>query len=86
MIDLESARRTLSSVSPRDPAFRPGRKGAQAIACTGCEYRYNVGMKRTHIFLPEPVLTALKALSDKTGLSVAEHIRRAIDAYLKRQK
>jgi len=42
-------------------------------------------MKRTHIFLPEPVIAALKALSVKTGLSVAEHIRRAIDEYLKRQ-
>ena len=42
-------------------------------------------MKRTHIFLPEPVIAALKALSEKTGLSVAEHIRRAIDAYLKKQ-
>lgn len=42
-------------------------------------------MKRTHIFLPDPVVAALKALSEKSGLSVAEHIRRAIDAYLKRQ-
>jgi len=42
-------------------------------------------MKRTHLFLPEPVLLALRALSDKTGLSVAELIRRAIDEYLKRQ-
>lgn len=43
-------------------------------------------MKRTHVFLPEPVLAALRALSDKSGLSVAEHIRRAVDEYLKRQK
>ena len=43
-------------------------------------------MKRTHVFLPEPVLAALRALSDKSGLSVAEHIRRAGDEYLKRQK
>lgn len=42
-------------------------------------------MKRTHLFLPDPVIAALKALSEKTGLSVAEHIRRAIDQYLKRQ-
>ena len=33
----------------------------------------------------EPVFAALKALSEKTGLSVAEHIRRAIDEYLKHQ-
>ena len=42
-------------------------------------------MKRTHVFLPEPVIAALKARSEKTGISVAEHIRRAIDEYLKRQ-
>ena len=42
-------------------------------------------MKRTHLFLPEQVLLALRALSDKTGLSVAELVRRAIDEYLKRQ-
>ncbi len=39
-------------------------------------------MKRTHLFLPEPALLALRA---KTGLSVAELVRRAIDEYLKRQ-
>ena len=43
-------------------------------------------MKRTHVFLPEPVLAALRAMSDMSGLSVAEHIRRAVDEYLKRQK
>jgi len=43
-------------------------------------------MKRTNIFLPIPLLAKLRALSDATGLSVAEHIRRAIDEYLKRQK
>ena len=42
-------------------------------------------MKRTHIFLPESVIAALKTLSEKTGLPVAEHIRRAIDEYLKHQ-
>ena len=42
-------------------------------------------MKRTHIFLPEPIIATLKALTEKTGLSVAEHIRRAIDEYLKHQ-
>jgi len=67
------------------PAFRPGRKGAQAIACTVFSSRYNMGMKRTHIFLPEPVIAALKALSEKNGLPVAEHIRRAVDEYLKHQ-
>ena len=47
---------------------------------------YHVGMKRTHIFLPQPVIDRLKALSEKTGLSVAELIRRAIDEYLGRKK
>lgn len=43
-------------------------------------------MKRTNIFLPKPLLSKLRTLSKATGLSVAEHIRRAIDEYLKRQK
>jgi predicted DNA-binding protein len=43
-------------------------------------------MKRTHVFLPEPTIKALKLLSNKTGLSVAELIRRAIDEYLKKHK
>lgn len=46
--------------------------------------RHNVCMKRTHLFLPEPIVAALKSLAEKTGLSVSEHIRRAIDEYLKR--
>ena len=44
---------------------------------------HNSHMKRTHIFLPEPMLKVLTALSQKTDISVAELIRRAIDAYLK---
>jgi len=43
-------------------------------------------MKRLNFFLPEQVIAALQALSDKTGLTVSEHIRRAIDAYLKKQQ
>lgn len=42
-------------------------------------------VKRVNIFFPEPLIAALKALSKKTGLSVSEHIRRAIDEHLKRQ-
>lgn len=41
-------------------------------------------MKRTNIFLPEQLLGKLRALADKTGLSVAEIVRRAIDEHLKR--
>ena len=43
-------------------------------------------MKRTNIFLPQPTLDKLKKVSDETGLSVAELVRRAIDAYLKKSK
>lgn len=42
-------------------------------------------MKRHHVFLTEPQLAKLATLSQKTGLSVAELIRRAIDAYLKQE-
>ena len=43
-------------------------------------------MRRTSFFFPEPVLEALRALAQKTGLSVSEHVRRAIDEYLRRHK
>jgi predicted DNA-binding protein len=41
---------------------------------------------RTNIFLPEALIRKLKALSEKTGLSVAEIVRRAIDEYLSKRK
>ena len=40
-------------------------------------------MTRTHIFLPDAAVKKLKGLSKKTGLSVSELVRRAIDEYLK---
>lgn len=43
-------------------------------------------MKRTNIHLSEPQLAALKALQVATGITTAEHIRRAIDAYLEIQR
>ena len=43
-------------------------------------------MVRFQMFLPEPLVKALKALSARTDVSVAEHIRRAVTEYLKRQK
>ena len=44
-------------------------------------------MKRVNVHLTERQLAELQKLSTyKTGLPVAEHIRRAIDAYLKRQR
>lgn len=39
-------------------------------------------MFRTTIFLTGQQLTRLKALVKRTGLTLAEHVRRAIDAYL----
>ena len=41
-------------------------------------------MKRTHVFLPQPAISQLQALAEKTGLPVSELIRRAIDDYLER--
>ena len=40
-------------------------------------------MKRVQYHLTEKQLAWLRALSKKTGLSVADIIRRAVDAYLK---
>jgi predicted DNA-binding protein len=36
------------------------------------------------VFLPQPVISRLKALAKQTGLPVSELIRRAIDDYLER--
>jgi predicted DNA-binding protein len=43
-------------------------------------------MKRTNVHLTEPQRTRLQELAVKTGLKVADLIRRAIDAYLKSAK
>jgi metal-responsive CopG/Arc/MetJ family transcriptional regulator len=43
-------------------------------------------MKRTHIFLPEPMLLKLAELSKALDISIAELIRRAIADYIKKQK
>lgn len=43
-------------------------------------------MHATRIYLKPEQLDPLKALSAKTGAPVAELIRRAIDAYLKKVK
>ncbi|MHB8255337.1 MAG: ribbon-helix-helix protein, CopG family [Acidiferrobacter sp.] len=43
-------------------------------------------MIRTNIFLPEQFLIKLRALAKATGLTVAEHVRRAIDDYLSKNK
>jgi len=43
-------------------------------------------MKRTSLFIPEQTLECLASLAEKTGLPVAELIRRAVDIYLKRER
>ena len=42
-------------------------------------------MKSVNIYLSEPQIAALKALSEKSGLAYAELIRRAVDQYLKEE-
>ncbi|HEX7906747.1 MAG TPA: CopG family transcriptional regulator [Paraburkholderia sp.] len=41
-------------------------------------------MKRTNIFLDEQMIARLKRASEKTGMSVSEFIRRAVEAALKK--
>lgn len=43
-------------------------------------------MKRTTVFLAEAQMKALQAEAKRTGLTVAELIRRAVDAYLPTRK
>lgn len=43
-------------------------------------------MKRVQYHLTDKQIAALKILAEKSGLSVAEHIRRAVDAYLEKEK
>jgi len=42
--------------------------------------------KRTTVWLPEQLVERFKKLSRKTGAPMAELFRRAVEAYLKRQK
>jgi predicted DNA-binding protein len=42
--------------------------------------------KRTTVWLPEELIDRLKRLSAKTGAPMAELFRRAVEAYLKRQR
>jgi len=46
---------------------------------------YGVCMKRVNYHLTEKQLEALRQESEKSGLSVAELIRRAVDAFLERR-
>jgi len=73
---------TPGRLSPRNPECRMWSK-----TCLTTQDRvYNVCMKRTHTFLPEQMLSALRRLSVETGLSVSELIRRAVDAMLGRRQ
>jgi predicted transcriptional regulator len=42
-------------------------------------------MKKRTFSLSENQIEALQALAKKNGLVISEHVRRAIDAYLKRE-
>ena len=43
-------------------------------------------MKRINFYLTDKQIDAMKRLSKKTGLSVSELVRRAVDAFLKGSK
>lgn len=43
-------------------------------------------MIRVNVHLTPQQVAKLKALTEKNGLTVAEQVRRAIDAYLKKEK
>lgn len=42
-------------------------------------------MNRTNIYLPDAMLKRLRELAAKSGLSVAEIVRRALDEYLSKK-
>ena len=50
-----------------------------------CIAVYISTMKRTNIYLSDAQLKQLRESSAKTGAPVAELVRRAIDAYLRKQ-
>jgi predicted DNA binding CopG/RHH family protein len=47
---------------------------------------YDVFMRRVNVFLSEQQIASLKALSQRTGITYSEWIRRAIDRLLKSEK
>jgi hypothetical protein len=49
-------------------------------------YSYTIRMRIFQIYLTDPQIVALKKLSKKLDLSVAEIVRRAIDTFLEKQK
>lgn len=46
---------------------------------------YGVFMRRTNIYLGDEQLTALRSLGERRGVSVAELVREAVDAWLAQQ-
>lgn len=50
-------------------------------ACTA----YNAAMKRTSLFLPEPMLKQLRDMSEARGVPVAELVRRAVELFLAKE-
>jgi hypothetical protein len=42
-------------------------------------------MRRTHLHLTDPQLARLRLMADRTGLNVAELVRRALDDFLGRE-
>ena len=60
----------------------PIRRGFDIL--TSCVYPTH--MKRSNFFLPLPLLARLKAETERTGLSAAEIVRRALEAYLREQE
>lgn len=57
---------------------------AQILLDKRMAYRHTPNMKRTTIWLTEPQVKKLAAASKKTGIAVAELIRRYIDAGLEK--
>lgn len=43
-------------------------------------------MIRTNTYLSNPSVFHLKELAGQTGISVSEHVRRAVDQYLERER
>jgi hypothetical protein len=42
-------------------------------------------MNQLHVYFTEAQLAALKKLSERSGAPVSELVRRAVDAYIKKQ-
>lgn len=52
------------------------------IKCAYSQSREERTMERVGVYLSEIQVKKLEAIRKKTGLSIAEHIRRALDKYL----